>query len=221
MSPEDRVVVEVFGEGKTDVGHDPRPQPPTRGVVPILLHRLCGKPGSMFVKRYGIPFLQQKNTGRGLHRKVTAAKKLARQNRSHAAVFVMDSEGDLKGRREELAKGRDAGPLCLPMVIGVAHPCIEAWLLSDGTAIRRGLELQATPAVPENPEELAPPSQDGKVNPKKELVRAAGFKKKELSAAQKDSIAAAMNDMELPRTRCPLGFAPFADEVQEHIRPLF
>jgi hypothetical protein len=53
------------------------------------------------------------------------------------------------------------------------------------------------------------------------LARIAGSRKKELSAGEKDRIAAAMNDMELPRARCPLGFAPFADEVEDHICPLF
>lgn len=221
MSPEQSVVVEVFGEGKTDVGHDARPQRPIRGVVPILLHRLCGKPGHLLVKRYGIPFLQQKGTGRGLRNKVTAARKLAHRNRSHAAVFVMDSEGELTGRREQLAKGRDAGPSDIPMAIGVAHPCIETWLLADATAIRRGLDLPASPDVPDQPEELPAPCQDGKRNPKTELARIAGSRKKELSTEEKDRIAAAMNDMGLPRSRCPLGFVPFADEVEGRIGALF
>jgi hypothetical protein len=221
VSPDDSVVVEVFGEGRTDVGHDPRSQRPTRGVVPILLHRLCGKPGTMFVKRYGIPFLQQKTTGRGLHNKVTAARKLAHRNKSHAVVFVMDSEGDLEGRREELAKGREAGPASPPMAVGIAHPCIEAWLLCDAAAIRRALGLSVTPTVPDKPEELPAPRHDSKRNPKTQLAQVAGATRQDLSADEKDRIAAAMNDMQLPRTRCPLGFAPFADEVENRIRPLF
>jgi len=221
VSPDDSVVVEVFGEGRTDVGHNGRSQRPTRGVVPILLYRLCGRPGKMLVKRHGIPFLQQKIIGRGLHRKVTAARKLANRNRSHAAVFVMDSEGDLAGRTKQLVEGRDAGPSSLPMAVGVAHPCIEAWLLSDPSAIRRGIGLPATPAVPETPEDLPAPCQDRKRNLKTELARIAGSRKKDLSTKEKDSIAGAMNDMDLPRARCPLGFAPFADEVEDRIRPLF
>ena len=30
-----------------------------------------------------------------------------------------------------------------------------------------------------------------------------------------------MNDMTVVRDCCPLGFAPFADEVERHIAPLF
>jgi hypothetical protein len=107
------------------------------------------------------------------------------------------------------------------MAVGVAHPCIEAWLLTDAAAIRRALGLSATLDVPENPEELPAPSHDRKRNPKTELVRIAGSMKKELSTEEKDSIATAMNDMRLPRERCPRGFAPFADDVEDRIRPLF
>ncbi len=221
MSPEHNVVVEIFGEGKTDVGHDPRPQPPVRGVVPILVHTLCGRPDRMLVKRYGVPFLQQKGTGKGLWQKVRFARRQASYNGSDAAVFVEDSDGDLKKKHGELTKGRDHGPSKLPMAIGVAHRCIEAWLLSDATAIRRGLDLPETPAVPDTPEDLAAPCQDRKRNLKTELARIAGSRKKELSTKEKDSIAGKMNDMALPRARCPLGFAPFADEVEDRILPLF
>ncbi len=217
MSPEASVVIEVFGEGKTDVRHDARPQPPTRGVVPILVSTLCGQPDRLLVKSYGVPFLQQKETGKGLWQKVRFARRQALCNGSHGAVFVRDSEGDLKGTVEQLHKGRDHGPSRLPMAVGVAHPCIESWLLSDATAIRRGLDLSEAPVVPDAPEDLPPPCR----NLKAVLAGIAGSRKMDLSAKEKDAIAAAMNDMELPRARCPLGFAPFADEVEARIRPLF
>ena len=221
MSPDDKVVVEVFGEGRTDVGHDPRPQAPNKGVVPILLYRLCGKPATMRVKRYAIPFLQQEIASRGLRKKVEAARKLAYRNRSQAAVFVVDSEGDLERRREQLTEGRDAGPSSPPMAIGVAHPCIESWLLADASAIQQGMDLPAIPNVPDHPENLPAPCRDREDNPKTRLTKIAGSTKKELSAKEKHQIAAAMNDMKRVRTRCPLGFAPFADEVENRIRPLF
>lgn len=221
MSPEHNVVVEIFGEGKTDVGHDPRPQPPDRGVVPILVYTLCGRPDRMLVKCYGVPFLQQKGTGKGLWQKVRFARRQASYNRSHAAVFVEDSEGDLKEKTDTLIKGRDSGPSKLPMAIGVAHPCIESWLLADASAIQRAMSLATVPAVPDKPEELPAPCRDGKENPKTELARIAGSGKKDLSTKEKDNIARQMNDMDLPRARCPLSFAPFAEEVEDRIRPLF
>jgi len=223
VSPDGNVVIEIYGEGKTDVGEaTTKPQPPDRGVVPILVSTLCGRPAGMLVKRYGSVFLNgQKGS---LSQKVRFAKQQACYNGSAAAVFVVDSEGgrgQLKKKTRDLTRSRDHRLPNFPMAVGVAQPCIEAWLLSDATAIRRGLELAETPRVPDEPEKLPAPCQDTKRNPKNVLVAAAGSSKKELSTKEKDQIARSMNDMNIPRQRCPEGFAPFADEVQQHIAPLF
>jgi hypothetical protein len=218
--PEVDVVVEVFGEGKADIGSDPRPRRPTTGVLSILLHSLCGKPGRMFVKCKATQFL----VGKGLAKKVQFAKRQARYNRSHAAVFVVDSEGgpkELKQKKSDLETGRGRELPEFPMAIGVAHPCIEAWLLADATAVRRGLGLSATPKVPDEPEGLPAPCQDHDRNPKAVLCDLADVAKKDLSSDEKDRIARAMDDVALARQRCPLGFAPFADEVEKQVRPLF
>ena len=53
------------------------------------------------------------------------------------------------------------------------------------------------------------------------LAKCANAARNELSSAQKDSIALAMKDMALVSARCPRGFAPFAAEVEERIKPLF
>jgi len=217
VSTEGPVVVEVYGEGKTDVGHDPTPQPPTKGVVPILLHRLCGRPAHLLVKRYGMPFMQRRGS---LPQKVRFAKRQARLNRSAGAVFVVDSEGDRRHRIADLEKGRRMEPGQFPMAVGLAHPCIEAWLLADAGAIQRGLRLPTTPQVPDEPEKLAAPRHDRQHNPKTVLSGLSGTRKRELSVAEKTRIAAAMNDMDVVRNHCPQGFARFADEVDEHIRPL-
>ena len=223
MDRDSQVVVEVFGEGKTDVAMSPQLQRPQLGIVPILLHRLCGKPKKMRVKCYTKLFLERVdvNSGGGYQQKAKAFRKLAWRNGSDAAVFVVDSDGDLKGKMAGVTKGRDAGPAELPMVVGVAHPCIESWLLADGPAIRRGLKLSTTPDVPQQPEDLPAPCQNRNENPKTVLAGIDGARKKELSAKQKDEIAMAMNDMALVRKRCPASFAPFADEVQDRIGPLF
>ena len=221
VSPDGNLVIEVFGEGKTDVGRHDGARPPTEGVVPILTHKLCGKPDRMLVKRRTYAMLQRP---KGRWQKVKFAKRQAYYNKTtDGVVFVLDSEGDqkkLESTRKDLEKGRDAVDLSIPMAVGVAHPCIESWLLADATAIRRGLELDKSPDVPEEPESLPAFCKDRKRNPKTVLARAAGSTKKELSANQKDRIATAINDLDLLRQRCPAGFGPFADEVQRHIRPL-
>ena len=221
MNSENRVVIEIFGEGKTDVQDEAQsatPEPPTKGVVPVLVHTLCDKPAAMLVKRYGRLFMQQRGS---LKQKARFAKRQARINGSAGAVFVVDSDGDLKGRKRDLTDGRKMELGQFPMAIGVAHPCIEAWLLADPSAIRRGLELPNNPETPDEPERLPVPSQDKRKNPKAALARAAGQKKRDLSAREKERIASKMKDMPRVRERCPQGFAPFADEVECHIRPLF
>ena len=220
MSPESDVVIEVFGEGRTDVGSGAEAARPTSGVVPILLHRMCDRPAQMLVKRKPTQFLQ----GKGLPKKVQFAKRQAVYNQSHAAVFVVDSEGDHKAweqRRQDLESGRDVAFPEFPMAVGVAQPCIESWLLADATAVRRALKLPKSPETPGRPEDLPAPCMDEENSPKRVLCSLGQASKKELSAAEKDEIARAMNDLELLRTRCPLSFAPFADEVRERIRPLF
>ncbi len=219
MSPSDRIVIEVFGEGKTDVGEDEsRPHRPEIGVVPILLHTLCGSPSRMFVKRYGRRFMQSKGS---LKQKVRFAKRQAKYNAGTvAAVFAVDSDGDLRKTATDLTKGRAMESGDFPMAIGIAHPCIESWLLADAEAIKRGLDLPGDPEVPEEPEKLPAPRRDRSTNPKTVLKQAAGSRK-ELSTVEKDKIAAAMRDMARVEQRCPLGFGPFADEVRQYIGPLF
>lgn len=221
MTSDREVIIEVIGEGPTDVGKNPAVQRPTQGVVPILLHKLCGKPDRLRVKPKGQIHLQ----GKSLSQKVRFAKRQACYNPStHAVVFVLDSEGDrrqLQQRRDELETGRDQELPDFPMAVGVAHPCIESWLLADAAAIRRALDLDRSPKVPGRPEELPAPCNDRNNNPKTELAKLSPAARKELSVAEKNAIALAMNDMGQVRSRCPQGFAPFADEVEERIGPLF
>jgi hypothetical protein len=159
--------------------------------------------------------------GKSLSSKVWFAKRQDNLSGWHGVVFVLDSEGNLRERKAALEEGRDRGLPEFPMAIGVAHPCIEAWLLADAAAIRRAMELPTTPLVPEEPERLRAPCADRKHNPKTALRAAVGCANEELSADEKDKIAAAMNDLDLVGRRCPLGFAPFATEVCGRIRPLF
>ncbi len=218
MTPDDSIVIEVFGEGRTDVGDSATPEPPRKGVLPILLHTLCGSPDKMLVKRYGRLFLGQSGS---MMQKVRFARRQAYYNRSHGAVFVVDSEGDLKKRKQEVYKGRELGPADLPMAVGVAHPCIESWLLADAEAIRCGLGLSHIPNITDKPEELSAPCRDRNHNPKTVLAECSSHRQNELSVENKDIIAKAMSNMALLKERCPQGFAPFAEEVEKHIHPLF
>lgn len=211
-------VIEIVGEGKADIGKVSALEEPESGIIVILVHKLCGTPKNMKVKRRAAPHIQSKG---GWAKKVKFAKQQALYNKSAGLVFVLDSEGDLKQTLQKLEKGRDAAYKSFPMAIGVAHPCIETWLLADSKAIRKGLDLRSTPTIPECPEDLPAPQKDRDKNPKTILAAFASERRTELSSSEKDKIALAIMDTELLRSRCPKGFAPFADEVEKHIKPLF
>jgi hypothetical protein len=215
--PEHEPVIEIVGEGKTDRGRGgDEPEPPTTGVLPILVHGLCDRPESMRVRRRPLPFLQ----GKSLWQKVRFAKRQASSNGSAGLVFVVDTEGNHPGQRDQLRRGRDFELQIYPAAIGVAHPCIEAWLLADASAISRAMGLTQKPDVPAEPETLPAPCQDRGRNPKLLLARCAG-RNRLLSSAETTRIVQEIRDLDVIRKRCPTSFTPFADEVVGIIRPIF
>ncbi len=215
--PEPGPVIEIVGEGRTDSGRGgDQPELPTSGVVPVLVHRLCDRPSSMRVRRRPLPFLQ----GKGVWQKLRSAKRQAFNSGSAGPVFVLDTEGNHPGQLEQLRRGRDFELPNYPAAIGVAHPCIEAWLLADASAISRALELEHPVEVPPEPETLPAPCKDRTQNPKIRLARCAGLNR-HLSATETTQIARTIRDLDAIRNRCPMSFAPFADEVRRIIRPIF
>ncbi len=205
------IVIEVFGEGSTDVGAMTHlPSCADSGIVPILLRRLCGEPQHLRVRRMSYMFLREKHRWQ----KVRGAKRNARINGSAGCVFVLDTEGDHSTVRDELVKGRDFESAEYPMAIGVAHPCVEAWLLSDASAIRRGLNLQQRPAIPANPELLPAPHLDRTHNPKT-ILAACNINNRQPNLAANSTIAEFLN-LDTAASVCP-SFSAFATEIRERI----
>jgi hypothetical protein len=218
VTPASDVTVELFGEGKTDIGKEKDVSVRAlSGVLPRLLYSLCGKPSNMLLRRHPVPFLQ----GKGWAKKVEFAKRQAHANRSAAVVFVMDTEGNQQERMDELTQGRDAVLPEFPMAVGAPHPCIEVWLLADPAAIMKGMELPVRPIVPPDLESLPAPCQDRKCNPKTILAGCCKVRRAELTTTEKDRIAAEIRDLQRLRQRCPISFEPFATEVEQFILPLF
>lgn len=209
------IVIEIFGEGSTDVGSMTHlPSRADSGVVPILTRRLCGDPVQMRTRRMPYMFLREKRRWQ----KVRGAKRNAKINGSAGCVFVLDSEGDQQSVEAELTKSRVEYP-DFPMAIGIAHPCIEAWLLSDASAIRRGLKLQQKPIVPADPESLPAPQRDRSNNPKAVLA-ACHTNNRHPNLAEKSAIAEHLI-LETAASVCP-SFAAFVTEIRERIAiPLF
>jgi hypothetical protein len=212
------VTLEVFGEGKTDIGKAAGvPVRPTSGVLPRLLHSLCQKPDNMLVKRRPVSFL----VGKGWVQKVQFAKRQAFYNKSAGVVFVMDTEGKQRERMEQLTMGRDAVLPDFPMAVGAPHPCIEVWLLADPAALKKGMRLSRSPQVPDDLEGLPAPRQNRNHNPKTILATCCAVDKSDLTTTEKERIVAEIRVLQRLRDRCPTSFAPFADEVEQRIRPLF
>jgi hypothetical protein len=214
-SPQE-IVIEICGEGRTDVAQNgATPVPADSGVVPILTRRLCNNPAALRVKRTQYMFLQGKKKR---WQKVRFFKRNAKINGSAGCVFVLDSEGDFPSVQAELEQGRSHESGDYPMAIGVAHPYIEAWLLTDASALRRGLGLNQKPTVPSEPETLPAPQANRKNNPKTALAECHP-NNRHPNLAEKSAIAEQIS-LDTAATICP-SFAAFAAEVRRHIRPLF
>jgi hypothetical protein len=136
-------------------------------------------------------------------------------------MLAFSSWGQQNKRMAELTNGRDRGLPAFPMAIGAPHPCIEVWLLADPAAIKKGMKLNFPPQVPDQLESLPAPCQDCKHNPKTVLAQCCKVQTSDLTAAEKDLIAAEIRVLDRLRTRCPTSFAPFAAEVEQRILPLF
>ena len=136
MTPSQLPVIEIIGDGKADAGAiDDTPQLPSLGVVTLLTFRLCGSPATMRVRRRKPLFLQKRTP---LWRRVQQSKMRAADSGDAGLICVVDSEGEKPQKlRTELEKGRDSKYATFPAAVGVAHPCIEAWLLADGAQSSR------------------------------------------------------------------------------------
>jgi hypothetical protein len=217
--PDESIVIEVIGEGETDVGSPSAvAELPDKGVVPIFVHRLCGDPTTLRIKRRRVASLQKGD----LKRKVQFAKRQAFYNRSAGMVFVVDTEGDDPGKHlGKLQAGRDAEKHDYPAAVGIAHPCIESWLLAVPGAISKAMGLAQVPILQEGPEDLPAPRHDRSKNPKTVLASCAGITSSVVAAKDSWKIAEEIRDFARLRARCPVGFATFAEEVESRIRPLF
>ena len=211
------IIIEIFGEGSTDVGGiTDEPTVATSGVVPILTRKLCGDPDNLRVRPQRYMFLSRK---KDRWQKVRFVKRQARINGSQGCVFIVDTEGDRKSVLADLLKGRDFESPEFPMAVGVAHPCIEAWMLADASAVKQGLGIDGRrPVVPTDPESIPMYDQNGNKN-LKNILKDLHPRGKHPNLVEKSAIAEFLN-LDTAASVCP-SFAAFATEVQERIAPLF
>jgi Domain of unknown function (DUF4276) len=220
VTPSQPLVIEIIGDGKADAGPlDETPQAPLLGVVTLLAFRLCESPDAMHVRRRKPLFLQKATP---LWRRVQQSKMRAADACDDGLIYVVDTEGEKPQKlRAALEKGRDSKYATFPTAVGVAHPCIEAWLLADAGAIQRAFDLSQSPDLPGSPEGIpdAPKKSPGS-HYKRLLAQSAKVDRADLSAALKAEIVRAITDLANLRSKCP-SFAAFGQEVEQRIKPLF
>jgi hypothetical protein len=208
--------IELYGDGTAEVAKNSgSPVRPTKGVLSIFLRRLCGLPEtteSLLVVPMRPLNLQRRSN---LTKRVWLAKRAAFNLGRDGFVFAQDSEGEAtKKLMEQIKAGVSMGLDDFPCVVAVVVPCIESWLLADGTAIKRAMELEQRPTVPEKPEEFCTKKHPGKQY-KRHLAQLGGVKHKDLGSEDKNRIAEFIDLLQLS-DRCP-SFRVFADDTDRDI----
>lgn len=213
------VRIAIYADGRHELGKR-REYAATENLpaLPRLVHRLLGQPSNA---RYACePFRKVRAVhGKGLtnEQKAKGAILRANQTRCRACVIVIDRDRKPNSQTlAPLARGRDMmqfKPLP-PCAVGVGVEAFDAWMILDGKAIRsaEGDPAQSHP----NPESLNGKESSGR-HPKDVAASIFGSKK---GLGQKYAVVAMHVDVELLRKHCPQGFAPFAAEVEDRIRPV-
>ncbi|MCY2927627.1 MAG: hypothetical protein NT031_19740, partial [Planctomycetota bacterium] len=133
-----------------------------------------------------------------------------------AIVILIDRDGDSDAERiVPIREARDATwGTGVPCAVGQAVEAFDAWMIADGKAIKEaGGDAARQHPMPEN---LA--GKDGsKHHPKAWAMDILGGKE---SLADKYAVIAAKARLDILAACCPKGFAPFAEDVKERIRPV-
>lgn len=225
----------VFSEGKGEIGAQTDPLDPNEQslpALPCLIHRLTGElPTTRYLCRKSQLLVRLHARSRADRRRTPQPR--ARDARTAiAARFVAQSEGcvaaaividhdqhDGAVRLDNLKSGRDdpGWQGYPPLALGQAIQTFDAWMICDGTAIgQAGGDDSRSHTEPENLQ-----GRKGTDNhPKCRAAAIFGCDPNGTGLAAKYPIVARHIDLQLLKRCCPQGFAPFADEVAQHIAPV-
>ena len=207
----------VLGDGEYDLGPALGEERSPEGLfaLPRLVHRLLRNPREVAYTCQRFPSIPAVH-GRGhkYARKAQSAIRQAHQGQYHAVTIVIDRDRRSNAKTiVPLREGRDAmAPMSFPpCAVGMAVEAFDAWMISDGKAVKaaKGEPTKSHPA----PEKLDGKEGTGR-HPKD--VAAQVFSGKASLTASYAAVAEHV-DLELLARACPLGFAPFAQEVRERI----
>lgn len=205
----------ILGDGPNELGTEwekllQRDELP---ALARLVHRLLGEPSDMsYSCRLFRRIVHARGRGTGFSKKTKAALILARQLGHAALVIVVDRDGDRR-KFPSLAEARSetfpaAGCAC---ALGQAIETFDAWMIADGKAIGEA-GGDASRSHPE-PEKLDGKEGTGR-HPKDRAVEVFGSRR---VLTEKYAIVACHVNLEQLKNSCPKGFAPFAEEIREHV----
>jgi len=216
-----------IGEGGHDIGDsDPNPhQPrPARGTIPTLARRICPEigPESVALAWSEIRRFNPSAKKRGFPAKVAAAVLVAvRKFGCAGTVLVADRDRDSsrQGELQEVsARARELFP-AHPTAWGLAVESIEAWTLGVPDKIAEELGVDVQLVQQQYPrgvhvESLFESSGKPEHRPKPLLERIANLNHRTDSTEFREAVAE-RTDMASLAQACPVGFAPFAEQLRE------
>jgi hypothetical protein len=214
-----QICILVLGDGPNEIGteHDD-PLPPARlPALPRLVHRLIGEPAhACYRMRFFVRTPPGHGQGDTFEKKTRAAIALARE--LHCAGIVILRDRDRARTTEKLLplqRGRDGAALDgtnPPCAVGLAIEAFDAWMIADGKAIAEATGRKTGRSHP-NPESLGGEENSGD-HPKDWARNLFGGLDAFAEAYPKVADSVRMGFLE---KACPLGFAPFAEEVRQRI----
>ncbi len=209
----------VFGDGPNELGARlglllaPEELP----ALPRLVHRLLDDPQEVTYRCDRLIHVEH-SRGKGdvYERKTKASIAKAKSLGFVAVVILRDSDRKPSAMKlDPLARGRDAmAGESLACAVGCAVETFDAWMICDGKAVG-GAGGNASRSHPD-PECLNGKETTGD-HPKDRAIELFGS-----GDVLTDCYArvAACVDLTFLAKCCPLGFAPFAKEVRERIKPV-
>ena len=206
----------VLGDGKHEVGVK-SDTPPEQGQEPALLclvRRLLNSPKSLSLDgRFfrGVRAAHGRGRNKYMKKTVSAIRKAKKEGYAGLAIVIDRDRYPDRDRLGAIREGREAleGEAPAPCALGCAAEAFDAWMLADrGAVAGAGGNVDA---LPPHPEDLPRPKDaaDGVFGTTASTGLGAHYAR-----------VAAVVGLELLKKSCPVGFSPFAKEVQQRLGPV-
>ena len=184
----------IVGEGNSELA----------GALPALVKRLVSTPVDCELDRVGRNDIHAHHgKGRGYFKKAVRWLLEAEKEGYDAVVLVIDEDGN-RDRVREIRDAQEYASTAIPRALGLAIRTFDAWILADETALTQvlGYQVQQQPA----PETIRDPKS----------VCASLLEDAEPTVGANEMYAAVARaaQIETLESRCPKGFAPFAQRVR-------